>query len=129
MSWDLQHQPGEDTVQVTISGHLSDAEAKELVKGAIAEVKRDGASGVLVDCRNVERGPSLAAVYWLVHDYPNLGLPRNVRVALIQPEKQQPGEVAQFYVVASSNQSYQAELFPSREAAEAWLHSAKLAAI
>jgi hypothetical protein len=69
-------------------------------------------------------GPSLAGIYWLVHDYADLGLTRQARIALIQPPTPQASQVAQFYATVCNNRKYQAELFASQEAAEAWLCTA-----
>jgi hypothetical protein len=125
MPWDLQYQPGTQTVYITVSGYLSEDEVRELVNQAVARLKQEGATKVLVDSRDLETGPSLAAIYWLVHDYSNLGAPHGVPVALIEPQKPEASELAHFYVLACANQRHKAELFATREAAEAWLRSAK----
>jgi hypothetical protein len=125
MPWELQYASDKETVVVTTDGHLSDAEAKDLTHHAIALLKQTHATRVLGDCRGMESGPSLAAVYWLVHDYAALGADRRARIAVVQPEKPKASEVAEFYATVCANRSYEAELFPSKEAAEAWLCSAK----
>jgi len=66
-------------------------------------------------------GPSLAVIYWLVHDYANLGVDGRARIAVVQPEAPQATEVARFYATVCANRRYEAELFPDRKAAEAWL--------
>ena len=123
MAWALKYVPDKETVVVTADGHLSEAEARELTSQAAALLKRTHATRVLGDCRGMESGPSLAALYWLVHDYANLGWTKSPRIALVQPEMPQASEAAHFYATVCVNRRYQAELFPSKEAAEAWLAS------
>lgn len=123
MPWDLQYLPERETALVCVSGHLSDAEARDLTEQTIALLKRTRATRVLGDCRALESGPRLAAIYWLVHDYANLGARKAARIALLQPRMPQASDAVQFYTLACSNQQYGAELFESEEAAQEWLRS------
>lgn len=121
MPYHLEYASDKGTVVVTTGSHLSDAEAQELTQQAAALLNRTHATRVLGDCRGMESGPSLAVIYWLVHDYASLGTNSRTRIALIQPQTPQANEIAQFYATVCANRQYQAELFPNQEAAEAWL--------
>ena len=124
MPWQLQYVSDKQTVVITTDGHLSDVEAKDLTQQAIALLKETHATRVLGDLRGMESAPSLATIYWLVHDYASLGVVSQARIAVIEPQKPRAHVAAQFYTTVCSNRHYQAELFASKEAAEAWLASA-----
>jgi hypothetical protein len=124
MPWQLQYASETETVVVTTHGHLSDAEARDLTLQAFALLRRTHATRVLGDLRAMESAPSLAAIYWLVHDYASLGANGRARIAVVEPRKPKAHAAIQFYTTVCANQRYQAQLFPSNEAAQAWLGSA-----
>ncbi len=123
MPWEVQYVPDKETVLVTAAGPLSDEEAKQLTSQAVALLKETQATRVLSDCRRLGLGPSLGAVYWLVNGYSDSGVPRQTRIALVHSNAQQAVELAHFYETVCFNQRYQAKIFPTRSAAEAWLCS------
>ena len=123
MPWEIQYDPARETVQVTTAGPLSDEEAKQMTERAIALLKETQATRVLGDCRELDAGPSLGAVYWLVNDYADRGVPKETRIALVHSEAPQVLELAQFYETVCFNRQYEAKTFRTRAAAEAWLCS------
>jgi hypothetical protein len=86
-------------------------------------VQETQATRVLGDFRRMQSGPSLAAVYWLVNEYANRGVPRQTRIAVVHSRAPRAVELAQFYETVCYNRQYEAKSFDSNEAAEAWLHS------
>jgi hypothetical protein len=123
MPWAIQYNPEKETLVVTTTGPVSDAEAKELTHGAITMLMKTRATRVLGDCRAMVSAPSLASVYWLVNEYANHGVPRQTRIAVVHSRAPQAVELAQFYETVCFNRQYQARTFDSSVAAEAWLHS------
>ena len=119
----MQYVPEKETLVVTPTGPVSDAEARELTNRAITVLKHTRATRVLGDCRGMQSGPSLGVVYWLVNDYANHGLPRQTRIAVVHSRVPHAVELAQFYETVCVNHRYDAKAFDSSEAAEAWLHS------
>jgi hypothetical protein len=127
MPWEIQYVPEKETVVVTTSGPVSDEDARALTSRAIALLKDAQATRVLGDFRGVQSGPSLAAVYWLVNEYAQLGVPRQTKIALLHSKARQAVELAQFYETVCCNRRYEARAFDSNEAAEAWLRSGETA--
>jgi hypothetical protein len=123
MSWEIQYVPEKETLVLAATGPLSDEEAKQLTGRAIALVQETQATRVLGDFRRMQSGPSLAAVYWLVNEYANRGVPRQTRIAVVHSRAPRAVELAQFYETVCYNRQYEAKSFDSNEAAEAWLHS------
>jgi hypothetical protein len=127
MPWEMEYVAGKETLVVAPSGRLSDNEAKQLTGEAIALLKQTQATRVLGDCRSIQSAPSLAAVYWLVQDYANCGVPRETRIALVHSHKRDAVEIAQFYETVCLNRHYDARIFESIKAAETWLCSGRTA--
>ena len=127
MPWKMEYVASKETLVVAPSGWLSDAEVKQLTGEAIALLKQTQATRVLGDCRSIQSSPSFATVYWLVQDYPNYGVPRETRIALVHSAKPRAVEVAQFYETACFNRHYDARIFDTIEAAETWLGSGRTA--
>lgn len=127
MPWQMEYVAGKETLVVAPSGRLSDNEAKQLTGEAIALLKQTQAIRVLGDCRNIQSAPSLAAVYWLVQDYANCGVPRETKIALVHSHKRDAVEIAQFYETVCLNGHYDARIFESIKAAETWLCSGRTA--
>jgi hypothetical protein len=123
MPWQIHYVPEKETLVVTPTGPVSDAEARELTNRAITLLKDTRATRVLGDCRGMQSAPSLGVVYWLVNDYANHGLPRQTRIAVVHSKGPHAAELARFYETVCVNHRYEAKAFDSSEAAEAWLHS------
>jgi hypothetical protein len=119
----MQYVPEKETLVVTTTGRVSDEEARELSGRAITRLKETQATRVLGDCRGMQWGPSFGMVFWLVNDYADHGLPRQTRIALVHSRAQQAVELARFFETVCINRRYEAKAFPTRSAAEAWLHS------
>lgn len=126
MSWHLQYASDSQTVVVTTDSHLSDAEAKDLTRQTIALLRRTRATRILNDLRALETAPSLATIYWLVHDFASLSGVSLARIAVLEPKGPQAHEAAQFYTTVCANRRYQAELFTSEQAAHEWLSGAAI---
>lgn len=126
MSWQLQYASESQTVVITTDSHLSDDEAKDLTRHTIALLRRTRATRILNDLRALETAPSLATIYWLVHDFASLGAVGRARIAVLEPEGPQAHEAAQFYTTVCANRRYQAELFTNEEAAQEWLSGASI---
>jgi hypothetical protein len=123
----MEYVAGKETLVVAPSGRLSDNDVKQLTSEAVALLKQTQATRVLGDCRSIQSPPSLAAVYWLVQDYPNYGVPRETRIALVHSAKPHAVEAAQFYETVCLNRHYDARIFESLKAAEIWLGSGRTA--
>jgi len=123
MPWEVQYVPEKETLMVAASGPVSDEEARDLTNRAIALLMETRATRVLGDCRAMESAPSLGAVYWLINEYANRGVPRQTRIAVVHSRAPRAVELAQFYETVCYNRQYQARTFDSSHAAEAWLRS------
>ena len=121
----MEYLAGQETLVVAPTGFVSDDDARELTEQAIALLQQTHATRVLGDCRGLESPPSVATIYWLVHEYADRGLPKDTRIAVVHSKQPQAIEIAQFYETVCVNRKYQARVFPSREAAQAWLWSAQ----
>jgi len=127
MPWVMEYVPNQETLIVAPTGRVSDDDARELTGQAIAMLQETHATRVLSDCRGVESPPSVAALYWLVCDYAKRGLPPQTRIALVHSNAPEATEIALFYEMVCLNRQYQAKVFRSKEAAQAWLCSSKTA--
>jgi len=123
MPWETQYDAGKQTLVVTATGHVSDEDAKALTARAISVLKETRATRVLGDCRKMESAPSVATVYWLVRDYGKHGVSKQTRIAVVHSKARPATELAQFYETVCLNQQYEARVFLSPAAAEAWLQS------
>ena len=123
MPWQMDYVAGKGTLVVAPSGCVTENDAIELTGQTIARLQQTHATRVPTDCRGVESWPSFAALYWLVHDYADRGLPKATRIAVIHSNAHDAAELARFYETLCLNQRNQARAFPNKEAAEAWLWS------
>jgi hypothetical protein len=121
LPWQIDYVAGKETVVVAPSGFLTEDDAIELTSQEIGRLQETRATRVLGDCRRVESFPSVAALYWLVHEYADRDLPKTTRIALVHSNAPHAAEIARFYETVCLNQRYQARAFPNKEAAEAWL--------
>lgn len=127
MPWELQYVAGKETLVVAPTGCLSDDDARELTGQAITLLQETHATRVLGDCRGMESAPSVAALYWLVHDYATRGVSKQTRIALVHSKAPQAVELARFYETLCFNRRFQARAFHSKQAAEEWLGSGQTA--
>ena len=108
-------------VVASLTGALTDAEAKSQSEQVIRLLKEHQTSLVLVDCREVVSEVSYVVLYWLPRFYGQFGVPRSTRIAVVLPAVPYRVESFQFYALACRNAGYDARLFESRQAAEDWL--------
>jgi hypothetical protein len=71
----------------------------------------------------MKSSPSIAALYWLVHDYASRGVPKRTRIALVHSKSPHAVELARFYETVCFNRRCHARVFHSKQDAEAWLNS------
>jgi len=108
-------------VVASLTGAVTDADAKSQSEQAMRLLKDHQASLVLIDCREAVSEISYAVLYWLPRFYAQLGVPRSTRIAVVLPAVPYRVESFQYYALACRNAGYEVRLFESRQAAEAWL--------
>ena len=122
MPWEIQYVPEKETLVVAATGVLSDDEARDLTGRAITLLTETHATRVLGDCCGMQSGPSFGVVYWLVNDYSNRGVPKQIRIAVVHAGSPQAAEFAHFYETVCFNRQYAVKAFRDRAAAEEWLY-------
>ena len=120
-SWSAEYSPDKDIVAATMSGPITDADAKAKAERVIRLLKENHVGRVLVDCGAAVPEFSYAGLYWLPRLYSKLGAPLSTRVAVVLPAAPHRVESFQFYALACRNVGYTVRLFETRLEAEDWL--------
>jgi CheY-like chemotaxis protein len=120
-SWLVEYLPDKKLVASTLTGAITDADAKNQAEKAIRLLKDNQSSQLLVDCREAVSEMSFAVLYWMPRFYAQLGAPRSTRIAVVLPTVPNRLESYQFYALACRNAGYNVRLFETRRVAEDWL--------
>ena len=120
-SWSAEYLPEKKMVASSMSGAITDADAKTQSEKVIRLLKDHEAELVLIDCREAISEMSYAVLYWMPRFYLQLGAPRSTRIAVVLPAVPHRLESFQFYALACRNAGYNLRLFETRQMAEDWL--------
>jgi DNA-binding NarL/FixJ family response regulator len=120
-SWSTEYLSEKKLVVASLTGTVTNADAKSQSEQAMRLLMDHEASLVLVDCREAVSEISYAVLYWLPRFYAQFGVPRSTRIAVVLPAVPYRVESFQFYALACTNAGYDVRLFESRQAAEEWL--------
>ena len=121
MPWETKCVPDTATVAVNGSGRLCLNDVKRITEEAAHLLQENKASRVLVDCADAILDVKIVDVFYLPEWFVKVGIPRNVRIALILPKTRQPSGLYEFYETVCRNQGYMCRLFHSQQSAEQWL--------
>lgn len=110
-------------VALTYTGRVTMPEVREATDRAIALQKEHHTHRVLIDPRTMIAWPSFAEMLGLVESYPQMEVPSETQLAVLRPVTSDPTDLSGFYETVCQNRCYNARVFPTREAAEAWLQS------
>ena len=79
---------------------------------AIAIQKERGVDRVLIDAYDMTAWPTVEEMWHLVQSYPQLGAPRQTRLAAIRPRIPDPTDISGFYETVCQNRCYNAKDSP-----------------
>ena len=108
-------------VLATGFGGVFSEDARAQAYAILGLLKRHRAHLVLVDYSDALSEVSLPELYWLSYNASSLGLPWDVRLAVLLPRKRYRIESYQFFELVFRNVGYNVKLFKERTAAENWL--------
>ena len=116
----LEAPPG---LEIQYIGRLSSAELIASVKQAMVIAEEHQRTRVLTDCSQMEGGHGVFDLFeGIMHIYDKLvGSP--FREAIVQSNDPTAAELVQFWETACKNRGLNVQLFPTRQAAIAWLHA------
>ena len=104
-------------------GRLAAAELAASVKDAMAMAEKHQRTRILTDCSQMEGGHGVFDLFegvMQIHD--NLvGTP--FREAIVQANDPKAAELVRFWETACKNRGLNVQVFPTRQAATAWLHA------
>ena len=125
MPWNVEYVPEREMVVVTASGVVASGQARAQAREVIRLLKRHKTTLVLIDYFTALSQVSLPELYWLSYHASTLGLPWNVRLAVLLPQDRYRIESYQFFELVFRNVGYNIKLFDDRESLEAWLGAPK----
>lgn len=131
MSWKVEFVSDRATAVVTAVGTISSEDARAQAIEVLRLLKRNAASLVLLDYLDALSEVSLTETYRLSYHAPSLGLPRNVRLALVLPRAPYRIESYRFFEMAFRNAGYRLKVFRVfriGQEAEDWLAEPGLSA-
>ncbi|MCX6914013.1 MAG: hypothetical protein NT167_13340 [Verrucomicrobia bacterium] len=121
MAWTVEHVPGKDLVLLVVTDELLDEEGKAQVAETVRLLNKHQSTLALVDCSNAVPKVSLPSIYRLPDYATELGVPWNVRIAVVIPQTRFQIEMFHFFELVFRNAGYDTRIFDDRESAEAWL--------
>jgi hypothetical protein len=109
-------------VEIIYLGRLTAQELRDSTCEAFELANEHNTNRYLVDLVEADLSVSLMAIYDLPnHQYSELHVDRNSRIAVVRPRSERALEVAHFYETACLNSGWQAHVFATRQEALDWL--------
>lgn len=109
-------------MDVAFLGCVNGPEAHDATSKAIAELKKHGFLGALVDLSKLESAPPLVDLYELPEkQYVSEGLSHRVHIAVVVPITSAAKQAARFYETVCVNRGWLVRSFPGRDEAIEWL--------
>jgi hypothetical protein len=122
MSYQIQYEPDNGLVLVTVPSTIEPVAAQEVTRRAIRLVKEHRASRILCNAGEMELAMSIPELYQIIEIYHAEGLPYGTRIAIVAPQKREDIEKLEIFGIAALNRGYTVRLFGQMEQARQWLH-------
>ncbi|MDX1455107.1 MAG: hypothetical protein R3217_06615 [Gammaproteobacteria bacterium] len=123
MSWKMLSEPNGNWVELVVEGEVMDSELKASTDASLEQVKARGCSNVLIDCRDVKVPPPATAIQKLPDYYDTIGVPADIRIAMVLSGRPSGAELASYYRMSAKMKHYNVQLFETYEDAARWLES------
>ena len=122
MKWTISHNTTDKILVIKTEGVIDIAAANAMREEGAKQIKQHGYLLCLLDHSQAE-GYTLSTldIYSIPKKYNELGIPRNLRMALVVPEHMRRDLF--FYETVCRNNGYFASVFFDHESAIAWLKS------
>ena len=127
MPCEVSHVPDTNTVMVVAHGKVTSQDALQANEKASHLLIQNGAAQVLADYSDAVSELATLDIHALPEYSDNLGVPKNIRIALVVPSTKYRVEDFQFYGTVCRNRGYNCKIFGSREAAAKWLDGGETA--
>ncbi len=122
MGWSVDHNQKENVMILTLEGLIS---FREIIESSIANIekaKEQNSNKMLIDCTFLEIDANRTELFELPSKlYNKWGMDPTTRIALIEPKDPPTKAKAQFYIFATQNLGWIANMFKSRKKALMWL--------
>ena len=121
MSWRMLPESNGNWVELVVEGEVMDRELKESTDATLAQVRATACNNVLIDCREVKVPPPATAIQKLPDYYDTIGVPADIRIAMVMSGRPSGAELASFYRMSAKMKHYNVQLFENYDDAVKWL--------
>ena len=122
MAWNVKYNSIDKIIVLTLEGHLNFKELIEASFTNIEEAKTRNITDLLVDCSHFLVDVDRTELFQLPSKfYSKWGMDPSTRIALIEPFDTDARAKVEFYVFATQNSGWIANMFTNRKKALKWL--------
>lgn len=122
MSWNVKYNSANKIMVLTLEGHLNFKEIIEASYTNIEEAKSRNITNFLVDCSLLLVDADRTELFQLPSRfYTKWGMDPSTTIALIEPFETDAKAKVEFYVFATQNLGWSANMFTNRKKALKWL--------
>jgi len=127
MTWTVTYNDELNIVELTISGEFSDEDIKAAAPARIAMGKEHGVTRFIIDAIDMELTGTTFSIYDVpAKTYPEEGMGRTTRIAVLTSASSAASEIAQFFENVSVNRGWNVRAFHERKEAIAWLQEQRI---
>jgi hypothetical protein len=123
MPWQATLADNSAFVELIYSGNVGPKELQEALAAAADLSRRSKAALFLADCSSMIGGHSLMDLFHLISTFPENGINRLHKEAILLPENESAMENVRFFEVACQNRGFNVRSFRTRRDALAWLRT------
>ncbi len=125
MPYELHTDTEHAILRLVYTGVITNGDLEQATRAGAQQVSETGMRRALADLSAVTRiDATQARVFELPQTvYPDAGLNRQLRIAVLVPPDEQVVKLARFYELVCQNRGWQARIFSDRDEAVAWLMS------
>jgi len=113
--------PEDRLIIIQYSGTATWEDFQAATEKADQYIKSRDCRSVLVDMRDTEPAVSLGRIFDMAKVYDSIGVPRNVKIAMVGPKTAPGYDDFQFYETVCRNRGFEVEVFDEMNSAKEWL--------
>ena len=121
MAWKVRVTGSPAMVELTYSGHVPPEELYSALVASVAAAREEGTKRFLADCTLLEGGHSTMDLYGLISLYDRVGVPADLREAIVLPSVANASKTIRFYEETCRSRGFTVRVFEDRDGAEQWL--------
>lgn len=121
MTWNIEHNDGEDILRVTASGDITTEDVFAQTREGIELILRRGLSGVFADYSAANLLMPISDISRMPEMFDSLAMPRETKMAVVLPGNPTTMNKYTFFDDVATNRGYTVGLFWEPSQAMAWL--------